>query len=1049
MPETEVRVGPCLGSDHFPIIVALSCSPDTQEIRSRKRYITKDVDWDSWRQGLPDIEWDDNISIEQANALITTKIKLSTNKIKQTSGKYNPKYNKSWWNKDCSRLVALRRKAKNKFRKQPTEENIKLLRQAEKNAKEHIKTSKTLSWQNKASTLNSQTPLSSIWGQIKKIRNTFKPAVTTLDHQGDLYSDPINKTELFANFFEKQFNVKQNNNEKNDMFMRIQAAICNTVDCDYNSLFVEKELNEAISNLKNTSPGEDDIENMFIKNLRVDYLQYLLSLFNKSWVSESLPKQWKTALLVPIIKPNKNKMLTSSYRPISMLSCIGKLMERIVQHRLDWLLETNELLNPNQIGFRRQHSTYDQITNLSDEAQTALKDKSTCIAIFLDLSGAFDSVDHISVLFKLMNLGIQGRLLGWIQSYLQDRSFKILFEGHKSTFRDIRTGVPQGGILSPILFNILMSDLPISNGIHYSIYADDIALFASGTDRDKLVQKLQSALSKVEEWITKWGLSLNVQKTKALFFDRNKTIPLPLRLNNTDIPYVDYFKFLGVTFDSPSLSWSNHINGLKSDCQSRISLLKSLTSNDWGSDRKTLIMLYKSLIRSKLDYSCHVYNNASKDLLKQLEVVQNQCLRLAAGLKHTTPVVSLQAECNILPISLRRKHLSFKYYGKLKERPSTHPSVLRLLSHSNSLIKSMSFFNMKQDLELLNISPPSANNCLPYSSIPPWESLTSVILSEFSTISKNKMSDIQIKEVFNDMNITKYKNHTAIFTDGSKTENHVGSAFVVPSKSYTSAILLSQDASVLTSELYVLYRALKYCTQNINLNPFVIYSDSQSSINLLLSSKTHSYKSLVFKIHSILLRNKFIFIQWIPAHKSIAGNEAADRLARNITAGPVTPISIPVDDYYNILQIKIKQIWQNEWDHSVNVLGKGKALKVIKDKLEDWPWVISSDRQADTAMARLRVGHAGLSAYKYRFGMSDSPLCECGEMETVSHFLLTCNNYHNIRKILKDSIIQEGVKYPLSLKLLLGGSNLPQNKQIKITRHLIKYLNSTGKIKKL
>ena len=194
-----------------------------------------------------------------------------------------------------------------------------------------------------------------------------------------------------------------------------------------------------------------------------------------------------------------------------MLSCIGKLMERMVNNRLDWILETYNLLNTNQSGFRKNHSAYDQLTLLENEIRNSLNINRTTIVVFLDLTEAFDAVDHASVLYKLSKLGIKGNMLGWLHSYLNDRIFNATFEGTLSNPCRIHSGVPQGGILSPLLFNVLLHDIPINNKIHISIFADDIAVYSSDSDPAKLANTMQKYIDELSDWFGKWHQVLDPQ----------------------------------------------------------------------------------------------------------------------------------------------------------------------------------------------------------------------------------------------------------------------------------------------------------------------------------------------------------------------------------------------------------------------------------------------------------------------------------------------------------------------------------------------------------
>ena len=327
-------------------------------------------------------------------------------------------------------------------------------------------------------------------------------------------------------------------------------------------------------------------------------------------MNEDVPTDWKIALLCPILKPGKDSMKPNSFRPISMLSCVGKLAERLVNNRLDWYIEHNKLLMCEQAGFRKQRSTYDQIALLEDSIKKAINENHLCVAVFLDMAGAFDAVNHTAVLFKMTKLGLSGRLIGWLRSYLVDRTFKILYRGEKSSSRKILCGVPQGGILSPLLFNVLLSDIPLTEGVKISVFADDIAIHISGANEEDLINKIQLQLNALQEWGKQWGQTFNPNKTKALVFGKNiPDMPL-LELNKEQIQYVTSHRFLGLIFDAPNLTWKNHINFLKSACQKRISLMKSVSHNHWGGDRRILMMMYTSLVRSKLDYGSPFYGNA-------------------------------------------------------------------------------------------------------------------------------------------------------------------------------------------------------------------------------------------------------------------------------------------------------------------------------------------------------------------------------------------------------------------------------------------------------
>jgi hypothetical protein len=306
-------------------------------------------------------------------------------------------------------------------------------------------------------------------------------------------------------------------------------------------------------------------------------------------------------------------------------------MERIICNRIDWMLETGNLLSRSQTGFRKFRSTYDQLTCLEYKIQHALQMREHCMSLFLDLSGAFDAVWYMAVLYKMTEMGFRGRLMGWLQSYLSGREFHVSFEGAISESKKATSGLPQGAIISPVLFNILMQDLPQREGISYYIFADDVALYCSGPNLPAIVDQLQLALSEIEQWMALWGQRLNTGKTRSLYFGERDAAPPPLYVGGNKIDYVQSYKFLGVTFDSPKLTWGNYVNKVNASCNKTASIIKSVSGQRWGSDRVTMLMLYKVLIRSKIDYACHLYNSAADAVTRVLDVTQNQRLRLCMG----------------------------------------------------------------------------------------------------------------------------------------------------------------------------------------------------------------------------------------------------------------------------------------------------------------------------------------------------------------------------------------------------------------------------------
>jgi ribonuclease HI len=322
---------------------------------------------------------------------------------------------------------------------------------------------------------------------------------------------------------------------------------------------------------------------------------------------------------------------------------------------------------------------------------------------------------------------------------------------------------------------------------------------------------------------------------------------------------------------------------------------------------------------------------------------------------------------------------------------------------------------------------------------------------DFCPQSVKDLSPLFARNLFLDLSHNTYANRTAIFTDGSKTDTHTGSAFVIPSHSISGVFSLPLACSVLTAELYAIYRACRYISANRDYLPCVVFTDSKSALSLLSSSVPSSFRPLVYAILSdVLSFGDGCVFQWIPSHMGIPGNEEADRLAKVIAPqSPVVPLSVPSTDFNCSSLDQLFSVWQRDWVHQVQVVGKGSALFLIRDSLKYWSWCSHRDRSVETGLARLRVGHVGLAQYLFRFGMADSPLCLCGDIESVSHYLLECPLHQQFRRQLKISLESADIEDQLTVKLLLGGSALPSRQQFIIQSALAVFLRQSQKLQQL
>ena len=273
----------------------------------------------------------------------------------------------------------------------------------------------------------------------------------------------------------------------------------------------------------------------------------------------------KIAKVIPIYK-NENPELFANYRPISILPSISKILERLMYNRLYNFLADHNIISKKQYGFRENYSTYMALIDLVDNISSNIDNKKHSIGIFLDLSKAFDTIDHQILLRKLQCYGIRGIACDWFKSYLENRVQYVSYNTKDSHYMNIMCGVPQGSILGPLLFILYINDIvKVSTVLNPVLFADDTSLFHAHTDFDTLIKEINEELQKVTTWFHTNKLSLNIKKSNFIMFlpkgKKYNTDNVKININGNEIKQVNFTKFVGIYIDE-HLSWAQHIEFL-------------------------------------------------------------------------------------------------------------------------------------------------------------------------------------------------------------------------------------------------------------------------------------------------------------------------------------------------------------------------------------------------------------------------------------------------------------------------------------------------------
>lgn len=408
--------------------------------------------------------------------------------------------------------------------------------------------------------------------------------------------------------------------------------------------------------------GPDNISPRVLKQTAKSISPSLARIFNFSLATKTVPKLWKQANVTPLYKKN-NRQMVKNYRPISLLSSVGKVLERCVFKEVFNFLHENKLFSKYQAAYMPNSSTTDQLLELYHLILNALEKKKSVRFVFCDISKAFDKVWHKGVLHKLKGLGITDSLHEWFSNYLTDRKQRVVFNGCNSEWQKITAGVPQGSILGPLLFLIYINDLPneIKNNIR--IYADDTTLFVTANSHRKSSDELTLDLKNVSRWAKKWFVGFNPEKTESMTFAYTNTenVP-PIYMDNKLTNEVTSHKHLGLTFQN-SIRWSEHINETVTKALKRVDILRSLM---YRLDRCTLEKMYFTFVRPLLEYGDIVWDNCTDAEAKMIENVQLSAARVVTGATRGTSHATIYEECGWERLSKRREKHKLTQMYKIK-----------------------------------------------------------------------------------------------------------------------------------------------------------------------------------------------------------------------------------------------------------------------------------------------------------------------------------------------------------------------------------------------
>ena len=721
-------------SDHISMLININCKPVVHSVESTKRNYYKG-DYQAIRRDLSKVNWEllEELNVEDSYAYFMQNIEKIVDKniplIKTGTGRRK----KKWLDRKCIDSVKKKHKAWKSYIHTRSRHNFDLYCEARNKCTKITRAAKRKFEKRIINNMN--TDSKGFWSYVKQ-QTKSKLGISDLKNERqEIITDSKDKANVLNDFFAS-------------VFVTEPPGPVPVFDVRYTGVPVTKFIVDKDTLLKrmlnlnvNKSMGLDECHPRVLKEA-ADILCYpLMTVMNKTFEEGRLPEIWKQASVTAIYKNKGDKCDPSNYRPVSLTCIPCKLCEKSVREILMEHMTVNNLFSESQFGFRNKRNCVLQLLDVLDDWSQAYDTNVQIDTIYLDIKKAFDTVPHQRLLKKLQAYGIEGGLLKWIEEFLRNRKQRVRVLDYHSEWRDVTSGIPQGSVLGPVLFIIFINDLPDCVDSVCKIFADDTKVYrAIKTQADQSI--LQQDLIRLCEWCKQWLLQFSIQKCKTVQFGnvKHNCIYRMRDSKNTmiDLPIAEEEKDLGVTFEK-SLKFNKHVMEVVNRTKKLTGMIKRTFS---FLNRSLFLTLYKSLIRSIVDYGVTVWYPTTKKNIQLIENIQKRATRIVPelrGLSYTQRLKSLN-----LPTLLYRRQ---RY------------DMIQLFKIINNIddIQPEKFFTFNDNTtrgHIFRISKPSVNktlrrNVFPVRCIDTWNELSEDIVTSTDILSfKVKLDKMWLNKRF-------------------------------------------------------------------------------------------------------------------------------------------------------------------------------------------------------------------------------------------------------------------------------------------------------------
>ncbi len=662
--------------DHHGVYCSLKLNWRRNPPVERKIYNYSATDFHNLRYALSYAPWhavDDTIADcdKHADYFTSLYISIIDNIVPNRTIKIKPK-DQDWLSAHVRHLIRQRDRCYRRYKLSSTVRNWESLKQARTKVRQAIDLAKNNYYSKLADKLSHPETSAKAYHRICKrfLNGKTYEAIPSLIEGNVVYSDPVSKANLLNDFFAE--NAHLDSEPEGFALPPVNPIVASRLDIIQ---FTPVKLYKILKNLNvHKANGPDNISNRILKETAEVMSEPLSYLFNKLMINGVFPENWKKANVIPIHK-KAEKYKKENYRPISLLSCMGKVMERVIYNEIYEYCEERNLLTSKNSGFKKGDGTVNRLLALTDAIYRSLGDGTDVLLVFLDITKAFDRVYHRGLINKLEAFGVSGSLLKWLESYLSNRSQRVVINGKDSNWRSINAGVPQGSILGPLLFLIYVNDLVDGLSSDQSMYADDTSLIKPLRNNSD-IDCVNADLSYISDWASQWRVNFNPKKTVYMIISKKLHRPpdVELRYNGTPIERVKHHCYLGLWF-TETMTWTLHVEKIIARSGHVLTFLKRARK---FFSRKTKLIIYKTYLRPLLEYATSVYScHMNVCQTNAIEDIQRQALIACVDAYKHTSHSKLLHECGVEPLSIRRRYFGLTQLYKIKENLT--PPYLKIL----------------------------------------------------------------------------------------------------------------------------------------------------------------------------------------------------------------------------------------------------------------------------------------------------------------------------------------------------------------------------------